>query len=154
MLKIISHFAVIAAIISGSTVAKAESSIYFGRWTNGEDKPVYSSRGILYKTIDIAPCGADFCGVSVDDKMGCGPILFRFLMIHANTDYLTGHGRWGNDKLKVILTPAGDPGPKQELLIGLGDQSFDFEGREGSMPKFRAQYKNIGDAKCIGNVGS
>ena len=135
-------------------MAKAESSIYFGRWTNGEDKPVYSSRGILYKTIDIAPCGADFCGVSVDDKTGCGPILFRFLMIHANTDNLTGHGRWGNNKLKVILTPVGDPGTKQELVIGLGDKSFDFESRGSSMPVFRAQYKNIGDAKCIGNVGS
>ena len=75
-------------------------------------------------------------------------------MIHANTDTLTGHGRWGNNKLKVILTTVGDPGTKQELLIGLGDSSFDFEGREGSMPIFRAQYKNVGDAKCIANVGS
>ena len=154
MIKLIAHFTIIAAALMGSTMAKAESSIYFGRWTNSEDKPVYSSKGKPYKTIDIAPCGADFCGVSVSDNGSCGDSLFRFLMIHANTDYLTGHGRWGSNKLKVILTTnVGDLSTKN-LLIGLGDKTFDFEGREGSMPIYRAQYKNIGDAKCSANVGS
>ena len=154
MLKFIAHSTIIAAALMGSTMAKAESSIYFGRWTNGEDKPVYSTKGKPYKTIDISLCGADFCGVSVSDSGSCGDTLFRFLMIHANTDYLTGHGRWGSNKLKVILTPVGDASATKELLIGLGDKTFDFEGREGSMPIYRAQYKNIGEAKCSANVGS
>lgn len=135
-------------------MAKAESSIYFGRWTESEDKPVFSSKGKLYKTVDIAPCGADFCGVSVSDNGTCGQILFRFLMIHANTEYLTGHGRWGTEKLKVILTPNNTDTNKKGLLIGLGDQSFDFEGREGSMPKFRGEYINAGAASCSAQVGS
>jgi hypothetical protein len=43
------------------------SSLYYGRWTVSEDKPVFTARGRLYKTIDVARCGRDFCGVSVDD---------------------------------------------------------------------------------------
>ena len=154
MIKSIAHLGLIAAVLGGSTVAKAESSIYFGRWTNGEEKPVYSSKGKFYKTVDIAPCGQDFCGVSVGDNGECGPTMFRFLMIHANSEYLTGHGRWGDEKLKVILSPLSGAEGKKEILIGLGDKTFDFEGREGSMPTFRAQYKNAGDAKCSAEATS
>lgn len=107
-----------------------------------------SSKGKLYKTVDIAPCGKDFCGVSVADDGSCGPTLFRFLMIHANTDYLVGHGRWGNEKLKLILTPTTSDAGQHGVLLGLGDKTFDFEGREGSMPRFKSEYKNEGSATC------
>ena len=75
-------------------------------------------------------------------------------MIHANTEFLTGQGKWGSSKLKVILTPVGDVSAPEELVMGLGDKTFDLEGRQGSMPKFRAQYKKIGEAKCSANLGS
>jgi hypothetical protein len=49
----------------GRAVAADPRSPYYGRWTVGGAKEVFSARGKLYKTIDIAPCGRDFCGVSV-----------------------------------------------------------------------------------------
>ena len=59
--------------------ASAAKSPYYGRWTVEEDNPVFTARGRLYKTIDVAPCGRDFCGVSVDDSGRCGVALFRFM---------------------------------------------------------------------------
>ena len=137
----------------GSTVAKAETSQYFGRWTVSDDKPVFTKRGILYKMIDVAPCGADFCGVSVSDKGDCGATLFRFLTAHGNEQILQGHGLWGDQKLKLQIEyldpkdqnpPTNVPG----IMLGLGDKNFDFEGRDGSLPKFQANYKAAGEAKC------
>ena len=52
------------AAAAGASSAK---SPYYGRWTVDEEKPVFTARGRLYKTIDVAPCGKDFCGVSVND---------------------------------------------------------------------------------------
>ena len=137
----------------GSTVAKAETSHYFGRWTVSDDKPAFTKKGILYKTIDVAACGADFCGVSVSEKGDCGPTLFRFLTEHANNDMLEGHGLWGDQKLKLqieFLDPQNQQPPTTTpgIMLGLGDKNFDFEGREGSLPKYQANYKPDGDAKC------
>ena len=68
------------------------------------EKPVFSSRGREYKTIDIAPCGKDFCGVSVADNGRCGPTLFRFLMKRANGETeLRGHGKWGGARKNVLI---------------------------------------------------
>jgi hypothetical protein len=145
--------------ILGSTVAKAETSQFFGRWTVSDDKPVFSQKGALYKTIDVAPCGADFCGVSVTETGTCGATLFRFLAEHANNPTLDGHGLWGDTKLKLQIEfidpknqqpPAKGPG----MLLGLGDNNFDFEGRESSMPKFQANYKPDGEAKCKAGASS
>jgi len=133
-------------------MAKADTSPLFGRWINSEDKPHYSSKGKLYKTVDIAPCGKDFCGVSVSDSGACGPTLFRFLTIHANNDFLEGHGKWGSSTLKVQLARSTDAQNNTTLLIGLGDKTFDFEGREGSMPIYRGDYKNAGAAKCTADA--
>lgn len=136
-----------------STAAKAETSQYFGRWVVSDDKPAFTKRGILYKTIDVAPCGADFCGVSVSDKGDCGATLFRFLSIHSNVSLLEGHGLWGDQKLKLQIEyqdpkdqdpPTTTPG----FMLGLGDKNFDFEGRDGSLPKFQANYKPAGAAVC------
>lgn len=141
------------ATILGSSMAQAESSKYFGRWTVSDDKPVFTKKGSLYKTIDVAPCGADFCGVSVSDKGSCGATLFRFLTEHANIDMLEGHGLWGDAKLKLQIEYL-DPKNQQPvtnipgILLGLGDKDFDFEGREGSLPKYQANYKPEGEAKC------
>ena len=52
---------------SAASGAASGTSPYFGRWAVSEDRPVFTARGRLYKTIDVAPCGRDFCGVSVDD---------------------------------------------------------------------------------------
>ena len=134
-------------------MARADTSHFFGRWTVSDDKPVFTKKGALYKTIDVAPCGADFCGVSVSDKGDCGATLFRFLTEHANNDLLEGHGLWGDIKLKLqieYILPQNQQPPSKiaGILLGLGDKDFDFEGREGSLPKYSANYKPDGDARC------
>jgi hypothetical protein len=154
MFKTIAHLSLIPALLGGSIMARADTSPYFGHWINSEDKPHYSSKGIAYKSIDIAPCGKDFCGVSVSDKGECGAILFRFLTIHAQNDFLEGHGKWGSEKIKIQLARTTDDKNQPSLLIGLGDKTFDFEGREGSLPLYKANYKNVGEAKCHADVGS
>lgn len=136
------------AATSGGGVARAADSLYFGRWTVSDEKPVFTTRGRLYKTIDVAPCGKDFCGVSVDDSGNCGATLFRFLTIHANNEELTGHGRWGTEKKKLVIDFVRSDSEPPFLMLGLGADDFDFTGREGSMPTFQANYKNAGAASC------
>ena len=128
----------------------AASSPYYGRWTVSEDRPVFTARGRLYKTIDVVPCGRDFCGVSVDDRGTCGATLFRFLGRHANGTYeLRGHGKWGDAKKNLEIY--GGDGAETE-----GDRSFDlylgdghdFGGRSESMPKFHASYRRLGNGSC------
>jgi hypothetical protein len=123
---------------------------YYGRWTVDEERPVFTARGRLYKTIDVAPCGKDFCGVSVADNGACGTVLFRFLGKRAEGgDTLRGHGKWGADKKNVVIYSYEDaelPGGNSfELYLGDG---HDFGERSGSMPKFHANYKRLGGAKC------
>jgi hypothetical protein len=75
-----------AALAGSAPVAGVSpaSSPYYGRWTVDDESPVFTARGRLYKTIDVAPCGRDFCGVSVDDAGTCGATLFRFFGRRAN----------------------------------------------------------------------
>jgi hypothetical protein len=142
-----------AYLFTGSQPAAAAggTSPYFGRWTVSEDKPVFTARGRLYKNIDFAPCGRDFCGVSVDDSGRCGATLFRFLMAHAGGDEtLHGHGLWGNQRKNVQIdtwTAEDNPaGRTIELYLGDG---HDFGERSDNMPKFHAQYRKAGRAQCI-----
>ena len=82
----------------------AASSPYYGRWTVSENRPVFTARGRLYKTIDVARCGADFCGVSVGDKGACGTVLFRFLGGHATgTVELHGHGKSADGQKNIMI---------------------------------------------------
>ena len=134
--------------LCGNTAARAADSQFFGRWTVSDDKPAYSAKGKPWKTIDVAPCGSDFCGITVDDKAGCGATLFRFLTIHANSEELIGHGRWGNEKKKLIIDYTKPETGPHGLYLGLGENDMDFTGREGSMPTFDANYKRTGDAVC------
>ena len=143
--------AALALTASAATAALAGTSPYFGRWTVSDDKPVYTAKGREYKTIDIAPCGKDFCGVSVGDKGQCGPTLFRFLMIHAiprppypSDDELHGHAKWGATVKNVVIV-AGMTPPSLGLDVGDG---YDFNDRGGNMPKFNASYRRLGNAAC------
>ena len=138
---------------SPSAVSGAASgtSPYFGRWAVSEDRPVFTARGRLYKTIDVAPCGRDFCGVSVDDQGRCGTTLFRFLMAHADgADTLRGHGKWGAERKNVMLDNYEDSdapgGHRIELYLGDG---YDFGERSDNMPKFHAEYRKAGRAQCM-----
>jgi hypothetical protein len=124
MNKIILHVTFITAALGGSTVAMADTSPFFGRWINSEDKPHYSSKGI------------------------------RFLTIHANEEILQGHGKWGTTKLKLQIEQSKDEKDQNTLLIGLGDKKFDFESREGSTPIYSGTYKSTGAAKCLADVTS
>jgi hypothetical protein len=138
-------------LAAGASAASPSSSPYFGRWAVAEDNPVFTSRGRLYKTIDVAPCGRDFCGVSVDDRGRCGTTLFRFLMSRANAeDTLRGHGKWGASRMNVMLDNYEDsdaPGGRRiELYLGKG---YDFGERSDNMPKFHANYSKSGQALCI-----
>ena len=142
----------IACVAAGSQPAAAAggTSPYFGRWTVSEDRPVFTPRGRLYKTIDFVPCGRDFCGVSVDDGGRCGATLFRFLMAHAGGDEtLHGHGLWGAERKNVqIDTYADSERPEARTVeIYLGD-GHDFNERSDNMPKFHAEYRKAGRAQC------
>lgn len=143
-----------AHLAAGAPAASSSSTMsspYFGRWAVSEDNPVFTARGRLYKTIDVARCGRDFCGVSVDDRGRCGTTLFRFLMAHANgEESLRGHGRWGDSRMNVVLYnyEASDaPGGRTiEIYLGKG---YDFGERSDNMPKFHANYRKAGQAQCI-----
>lgn len=104
----------------------------------------------MYRTIDIAPCGKDFCGVSVNKNGTCGPALFRFLGRRADgTRSLQGHAKWGKEKKNILIntyenTPE-DGGNVLQIYIGEG---YDFGERSSSMPKFEAPYKSTGAPTC------
>lgn len=138
------------ALASHAGQAAAPSgSPYYGRWQVEDAQARFSARGRPYKTIDIAPCGRDFCGVSVDDRGTCGATLFRFLTKHGDgNSRLQGHGAWGTLKKNVTIdyyqTDAA-PGKGLELNLGNG---WDFGERGGSMPMFNAAYTPRGDAQC------
>ena len=128
-----------AAVEGGETATP-----YYGRWTVSEERPVFTARGKLYKTIDVGPCGRDFCGVSVDDKGKCGPLLFRFLAKNVRAEELRGHGKWGNEQKNIAILRYDDSSAF-ELYLGDG---HNFGGRSASMPKFHADYRRAGNAKC------
>ena len=151
----LSHRAValsmMAAFASGSAAQASSDGSYLGRWTVADDKPVYSARGIFYKTVDVAPCGRDYCGVSVGKNGACGPILFRFLAtsIHGGGG-LSGHGRWGDTRKNIELYQYAEKASPGGRVMGLnlGD-GHDFGQRSGNMPKFSAQYRPIGAVQCM-----
>jgi hypothetical protein len=129
------------------SAAQAAVSPYYGRWTVSDDNPVFSARGRPYRTVDVAPCGKDFCGVSVGDNGQCGATLFRFLTRHAaGEDDLRGHGRWGNAKKNLLIYTYENEGARTlELYLGDG---YDFGERSDNMPKFHANYRRASEATC------
>lgn len=135
-------------LLSGPAPAAAEgpgaATPYYGRWTVSEDRPVFTARGKLYKTIDVGPCGRDFCGVSVADNGKCGPVLFRFLSKNVRAEELKGHGKWGDQRKNIQIFRYEDDNAF-ELYLGDG---HDFGGRSDSMPKFHAEYRRAGKAHC------
>ena len=146
---LITTFAVFGlALTLAAPLARAAEVSYFGRWTVSDDKPAFSAKGKLYKTFDVAACGNDFCGVSVDDNNRCGPTLFRFLTVHAKNDDIIGHGLWGSTKKKLEIGYSRPDNAEPNIYLGLGADDMDLNGREGSIPTFEANYKNIGKATC------
>lgn len=136
------------AMLAAPVAAHGGSSPYYGRWTVSEDRPVFTNRGLAYKTIDVAPCGGNFCGVSVDDSGRCGAVLFRFLGVHADVDTLRGHGRWGNEQKNVVIYSNGDGADNAGFELYLGD-GYNLGGRSANMPKFHAEYRRLGRARCV-----
>lgn len=139
----------VAALALAVPAAQAAGSPYYGRWTVSDDNPVFTVRGRIYRTIDVAPCGKDFCGVSVGDRGECGPTLFRFFARRAADDMLRGHGRWGTAKKNVVIYnyESGDEGGARTLELYLGD-GYDFGDRSDNMPKFHANYRKSAEATC------
>lgn len=128
--------------------AQPASSGWTGRWTVSDDKPVYTARGRAYRTLDIAPCGKDFCGVSVGDRSRCGPVLFRFAGKRRDETIFQAHGQWGTERRYIQVerwAAAGSEPAGMELYLG---DSYDLGGRSGSMPRFHANYKPAGAARC------
>jgi hypothetical protein len=139
-----------SAAASSATEPSSGSSPYFGRWAIAEERPVYTARGAAYKMIDIAPCGRDFCGVSVGAGGVCGATLFRFLSSHRDgMTVLQGHGRWGSGRKNVQIGVVGGETPAvlRSLELYLGD-GHDFGGRSDNMPKFHGGYRSLGAAQC------
>jgi hypothetical protein len=103
---------------------------------------------MLYKTLDVAPCGRDYCGVSVGKNGACGPTMFRFLArTVARKEGLNGHGRWGSATKNIEISAYKADGQSRTLLVGLGD-GHNFNDRGGSMPSFSAAYRPVGAARC------
>ncbi len=156
-LRLSMKLAGVAAVLccSGPLLARtppeASASPYFGRWTISENRPAFTARGRSYKTIDIAPCGRDFCGVSVDDRGSCGTVLFRFLWAHrGGEDALRGHGRWGDARKNLLIytTESGEGAVGETgIKLYLGD-GYDFGDRSGNMPRFQGSYRRLGPAHC------
>ena len=144
---------VVATLALGLTLgmcgnaAQAATEQYYGRWTVSDEEPAYSSKGIRYKTIDVAPCGEDFCGISVGEDNSCGEVLFRFLTTHPADELLVGHGRWGNAKKKLEMY-YGDDSEAPYMFVALGSDDMDLSGREGSIPTFQASYERQGEVAC------
>jgi hypothetical protein len=150
-LSMLAAVAVAIAAIGSASAGAAPRNAYVGRWTVSDDKPAFSARGLLYRTIDIAPCGKDFCGVSVGKNGTCGPTLFRFLAkTVAKGQGLIGHGRWGNAVKNVEIWAAFEKESRggRYLSLNLGD-GHDFGERSGNMPKFSADYSPAGQAHCV-----
>jgi hypothetical protein len=140
----------IVALSAAVSAAPAARSPYYGRWTVDEDRPVYTAKGRAYKTIDIAPCGNDFCGVSVADSGTCGATLFRFLASHADGETtLHVKGKWGTERKNVQIDTWEDGETPSRRLINLylGD-GHDFGERSDNMPRFHAEYRRLGEARC------
>ncbi|MEQ1497354.1 MAG: hypothetical protein ABL914_01735 [Novosphingobium sp.] len=137
------------SVMASAVPPAPKLSPYFGRWTISDANERFSAKGRPYKTIDIAPCGKDFCGVSVGDKGQCGPVLFRFLTKNAFASMLQGHGKWGSGKKNIQIenweNPEAPGGREMELYLGDG---HDFGGRSESMPKFHGQYNRAGAVRC------
>lgn len=136
--------------VAPAPAAAAGQSPYFGRWTVNDEEAKFSSKGIAYKTIDIAPCGTDFCGVSVNPNGTCGGVLFRFLGKHANgKTMLKGHARWGSAQKNVTIDSFEDAtfpsGRGFDLNLGDG---YNFNERDGNIPKYYGTYKRIGASRC------
>ena len=143
---------VLAVLLTAVAAEAATPSPYYGRWTVGEEHSAFTARGRQYKSIDIAPCGKDFCGVSLDEKGSCGPVLFRFLGRRANgQDTLYGHGRWGTMTKNIqIDTWGGDNESlpaERSLSLYLGD-GHSLGDRSENMPRFHAEYRRVGAAVC------
>lgn len=134
---------------SAQRTAADPRSPYFGRWTVSSEKERFSSRGQLYRTIDIAPCGRDFCGVSVGAGGTCGPTLFRFFARNQRAEMLRGHGVWGAQKKNVTLESyENEDAPGGRVIdLNLGD-GYDFGERSDNIPKFTANYRPAGAIRC------
>ena len=144
----LSHWTLCLSMALWAGAAAAAPSIYTGRWTVADDKPTFSSKGLFYKTIDVAPCGRDYCGVSVGKNGACGPTLFRFLAkTVAREQGLNGHGRWGSATKNIEIFAYEEDGRPRTLVVSLGD-GHNFNDRGGNMPMFSATYRPVGTGRC------
>ena len=139
-------FALVIAALAGQNTALGGETKWnhFGRFTVDDPTDKFSANGKLYRVVDIAPCGKDFCGVSVDGQT-CGAILFRFLSTHRADDTLEGHGKWGGEQLKLFIFASLDA---PTMTLSMGGAKFNPESRSGSVPTFTADYHRIGEATC------
>lgn len=148
--RLIALSIVACGFAAASQAAAPTTSPWYGRWNVAEENPTYTARGMAYKTIDIAPCGNDFCGVSVGAGGRCGATLFRFFGHRAGEDSsLQGHGRWGGGRKNVVIYSydTDEANDRKGIELYLGD-GYDFGGRSENMPKFHADYRRSGAAQC------
>lgn len=135
--------------MASSAPSGASGSPYYGRWQVNEENARFSARGRPYKTIDIAPCGRDFCGVSVAENGQCGQTLFRFLSSHRDgSTTLMGHAVWGTGKKDITIENYDGETPNDRVLQVYIGNGHDFGERGGSMPMFEGNYARRGEAQC------
>lgn len=140
-------------LFAGVPALATAPSPYYGRWTINMNPQVFTAKGRMYRTIDIAACGKELCAISVAANGTCGPVLFRFTARRDRDNNDTSYGRtkWGaQTKNFQISTWMNDPkdwpaGREIDLYVGDG---HDFGDRSDNMPKFHGEYKRISTARC------
>ncbi len=136
------------ALLGGVTVAQADTSAVFGRWTAIE-KTAFSDNGMFYKTIDVVACEAGMCGVSVGDDGECGSELFQLTATQAKGSRLSGQARWGKLTRDVQIDFAALGAIKAKgFMLSLVSEEGSFQSRLASMPDFTAFYSPAGKATC------
>lgn len=131
------------------------STLLYGRWQTNQQDQQFSRNGRAYRSVDIVPCGAGFCGVSVASNGACGATLFRFPSHRRSTDdQIRGRAIWGSAPKNLAIEyhdkdhPSEYDGDDQRVLqIYLGN-GHSFSERGGSMPVFVTTYDPHGAARC------
>lgn len=139
--------AVAALIASGAAASELDASSIAGRWTGAS----YWEKGHGILTLDIAKCGAGWCGVKVEVGETCGAVALRVgaravdensarfegsLALAAGTEPYQVH---------VAIFPLNDDGRPQMQITG--DTGGEYRAYRRSFP-FEAALARVQDPVC------
>jgi hypothetical protein len=145
--KGVAGFLIAAATTVGASSAEPTSNLFLGRWTVLNDRQTLTEPQQPYKTVDIVPCGASLCGISVGDAGACGDVLFRRLTLHEGPlgVFLDGSGKWGKDSLSLRIIRLEDAPQIRLFLTKFTPVGNDEE--TGTL-ELKETYGHAADATC------